>query len=302
MSGWLRNIRDAADILGRARSGTEALKAVVPKAWLSHRVLNDAGAPNVPQSATEVATRLRKLRNELKVAAISESGDVDYKKLAGSPLYRELEEVSRLLAGVDPTSLTTDDERLAFWINLYNVLAIHGVIALGIAESVMEVPSFFSVVAYRVGDTVLTLDDMENGVLRRNAPHPATKRPLFKDGDPRLAYCPSVVDPRIHAALVCASASCPPVAFYDADRIADQLDAASDNYVAADVVVDETAQTVRIPITFRYYSQDFGGTEGIQSFILEHARDAHRAALDAAFGAGFPFDYHRYDWSLNAIA
>ena len=42
----------------------------------------------------------------------------------------------------------------------------------------MEMPSFFRVVAYRVGDHVLTLDEIENGVLRRNAPHPATKARL----------------------------------------------------------------------------------------------------------------------------
>ena len=81
---------------------------------------------------------------------------------------------------------------------MYNVLAIHGVIATGVRESVMEIPSFFGVVAYRVGNFVLTLDEIENGILRRNAPHPATGSRLFDDDDPRLALCPSRVDPRIH--------------------------------------------------------------------------------------------------------
>jgi hypothetical protein len=198
--------------------------------------------------------------------------------------------------------MADDATRIAFWINLYNVLAIHGVLALGIRESVMEVPSFFWVVAYQVGNFVLTLDEIENGVLRRNAPHPATGSRLFDDDDPRLRLCPSHVDPRIHAALVCASTSCPPVAFYEASKLDAQLELATLNYVASDVEVDDANQVVRVPITFRYYESDFGRLEGVRLFLLDHARDAQRDALEAAFQAGYELDYHRYDWSLNAMA
>jgi hypothetical protein len=157
------------------------------------------------------------------------------------------------------------------------------------------------VVAYRVGDFVLTLDDIENGVLRRNAPHPATGARLFDDDDPRLALCPSHVDPRIHAALVCASTSCPPVAFYESSKLDAQLELAALNYVASDVEVDDANRVVRIPITFRYYQNDFGRAAGVRLFLVEHARDAQREALEAAFQANYELDYHRYDWSLNSM-
>ena len=156
-------------------------------------------------SSTEAVEALRKLGNALKVEAIDDDGKVDYERLRGSRTFAELEGMSRSLHDVDPRDLSDDASVIAFWINLYNVLAIHAVIALDIRASVMEMPSFFGVVAYRVGDFVLTLDEIENGVLRRNAPHPVTKARLFDDDDPRLALCPGHVDARIHAALVCAS-------------------------------------------------------------------------------------------------
>ena len=60
---------------------------------------------------------------------------------------------------------------------------------------VMELPSFFGVVAYRVGDHVVTLDEIENGILRRNAPHPVSKAPLFDDdGQSYLAEFGTYVD------------------------------------------------------------------------------------------------------------
>jgi hypothetical protein len=238
----------------------------------------------------------------LKREALDENGQVDYAKLQTSQTFDEMKQTSGLLPRIDPEEMIGDATRIAFWINLYNVLAIHGVLALGIRESVMEVPSFFGVVAYRVGNFVLTLDEIENGVLRRNAPHPATGSRLFDNDDPRLRLCPSRVDPRIHAALVCASTSCPPVAFYEAFKLEAQLELATLNYVASDVEVDDANQSVRVPITFRYYQSDFGRVEGVRLFLLNHARDAHRDALEAAFQAGYELDYHRYDWSLNSRA
>jgi hypothetical protein len=298
---WIRNLRDAGDVLRRARNPAELTKALVPSRWLARKVLNEEGSGGVGGAPAEVAEALRKLRNQLKLEALDDEGRVDYAKLHTSQTFAEMKRVSGLLRAIDPAQMIDDDTRIAFWINLYNVLSIHGALALGIRESVMEVPSFFGVVAYRVGDFVLTLDEIENGVLRRNAPHPATGARLFGDDDPRLALCPSHVDPRIHAALVCASTSCPPVAFYEASKLDEQLELAALNYVASDVEVDEVDCVVRIPITFRYYQSDFGRAEGVRLFLQEHAQGAQREALEAAFHAGYELDYHRYDWSLNSI-
>ena len=298
---WLRNLRDAGDILKRARNPAELAKGLMPKQWLARRVLNDAERPSTKPSATEVAEALRALRNELKVEAIDEAGQVDYAKLKHSETFSRMWAMSVLLRAIDLGDLSDDGARIAFWINIYNVLAIHGVLALDIRESVMEIPSFFGTVAYDVGGFILTLDEIENGVLRRNAPHPATGSRLFSSDDPRTSLGPSKVDARIHSALVCASTSCPPVAFYDADAIDSQLDLATAGYVAADVEVDQTRRVVRVPITFRYYQSDFGGPDGIRTFLLHHSIDPQRASLQTAFDAGFAFTYHRYDWSLNSI-
>ncbi len=302
MADWIRNLRDAGDVLRRAKNPAELAKALVPNAWLARRVIN-LGGPRAdgPVAAAEAAEALKKLGNTLKVEVIGDDGQVDYVKLQASETFAELERTSALLHHVDLLRLANDRARIAFWINVYNVLAIHGVVATGVRESVMEIPSFFGVIAYRVGDVVVTLDEIENGILRRNAPHPATKSRLFDDDDPRLALCPDHVDPRIHAALVCASTSCPPVAFYEASKLDAQLDVAADNYVAADVEVDDAAQVIRLPITFRYYESDFGRRAGVKLFLLNHATDEQREALQKAFDAGYTLDYHRYDWSLNAM-
>lgn len=285
-------LRDAADVLKHARA-KEVVKALIPAKLRGVRVLNEGAA--APVSPVEVAERMRDLRSTLKAEALSEDGSVSYGKLRGSATYAQLEDAARLLPGADLTGLTTDADRNAFWINLYNVLAIHGVIALDVDKSVMEVPSFFSWVAYRVGPHTLTLDEIENGVLRVNAPHPVTNKALFAPGDPRLRLCPGVVDPRIHAALVCASTSCPAVRFYEAEHLDEQLDLASRAYVEGSVVVHHDRRTIELPITFRYYAVDFE-PGGARAFVLRHGGGSE---LETAFDDGYALTYARYDWSLN---
>lgn len=297
-----RNLQDATDILRRARNPTELAKAIMPNRWLKRRVLNaDAVSDGCVANHAQVAQELRGLRNQLKGEAINERGQVDYGTLEGSDTYRRLAETSTRLMGLDLGCVVGDDERIAFWTNVYNVLSIHGVLALGIRESVMEIPSFFGTVSYQVGPHILSLDEIENGILRRNAPHPATGARPFAEGDPRAELSPTHVDPRIHAALVCASTSCPPVAFYDAERLDSQLDMATAGYVAADVHVDDTERRVTLPITFRYYQSDFGGEVGVWRFLARHSRGDQHDAIVGAETEGYAFAYHRYDWSLNSV-
>ena len=292
-------VRDVVDIARRARSWGEVKRAIVgPKTPITLNQPKEDSEPSADSSPTELAEELRKLRLRIKADALDEEGRVDYRKLKQSQLHRELDDVSRSLADIEIDDLS-EDERLAFWINLYNVLAIHGVLHLDIEQSVMEIPTFFGRVSYIVAGHRYSLDDIENGVLRSNAKHPASKKRLFRPGDPRLDSCVDVVDPRIHAALVCASASCPPVAFYEASQIDAQLDMASANYVATQIRVDSTTRRLFLPITVYYYRDDF---EPLVDFLVQHADDEFAAAIQTAFDQKYKVVYDRYDWSLNHLA
>ena len=294
-----RSVRDLRDITRRARNTRELMRAILPARWQKRVVLNPEPPTGASLAPDRLAENLRQLRNQLEAAAIDDRGRVDYRALTDADAFHQLRETARHLHTVAPADLTDDDHRHAFWINLYNVLAIHGVIDLGIERSVMEIPSFFARVAYRIGTHTFTLDDIENGVLRINAPHPATRERMFRARDPRLAYCVDRLDPRIHMALVCAANSCPPVAFYEAERIDEQLATAVLGYVAQEVQLDDG--DVRLPIIFRYYEADFGGPDGIWSFLDEYAEGAQKQALAQARANGGQFSYRRYDWSLNGV-
>lgn len=291
-SSFGRALRDVSDVLRHA-SGRGLLRALTG----TRRDVLNLPASEPKGGASDVAARLRDLGRRLEASALDERGRVDYRALRRSEHRDALERTARELGGVDPTTLESDAERIAFWMNVYNVLVIHGVIAFEVTRSVMEDPSFFGRAAYRVGLYDYTLDEIENGVLRRNAPPPVGGKPLWAKDDPRCAVSPSIVDPRIHAALVCASTSCPAVRFYDAEALEAQLDAATRAYVDAEVHVDHGAATIILPITFRYYARDFGDEAAIRDFVRRHA--SRSLAEQLAKAEDYALDYARYDWSLN---
>lgn len=281
----LITLREAA--LGLLTGGAEALNAA-----------GEAGAhdPGLPAA---LAAALRELRG----VAVSEDGlRVDYAALAASDAYgRYRAEVAPRLRAFDPGALEARGARLSFWANLYNLLVLDAVVALGVRRSVADRLwglSFFRRAAYVVGGRRLSLEEIEHGLLRANAGNPFLPGPQLAPGDPRLAWAVSPVDPRVHFALNCASRSCPPIAAYDAARAEAQLGLAARSFVAADAEVVDGA--LRLSAIFDWYRADFGGYAGVARFVAAHLPDDERQR----WLAGRPeveLEFRPYDWGLNRL-
>ncbi len=263
-------------------------------------------SPAVPVSGGQIAAELKRAVNGLKVAALSPDGAyVDYARLSGSEAYADYRRCAALLRDFDPGSLSTREERLAFWINLYNALVIDAVIAFGIRQSVTEgrlgLLAFFRRAAYDVGGFRISCDDIEHGILRGNRGHPAVPGPHFGPSDVRRSWMVDPPDVRIHFALNCASLSCPPVGFYDAARIDAQLDMATQNFIAAAVAADMDEGRLCLSRIFSWYAGDFGGHAGVLDFVARYVPEEVQAWLLARENA-VQLAYEPYDWSLNIIS
>ena len=269
-------------------------------------VLNTAPAQANPGQAGEVAAELKRAVNAFKATAFDDTGThVDYARLRESEAYAEYRSTcTPLLCLIDLSSLRTREERLAFWINLYNALVIDAVIHFGVRESVTEgrigLLRFFRRAAYNVGGFRFSCDDIEHGILRGNRGHLLIPGPQFALSDPRRQWVLSPPDPRIHFALNCASRSCPPFGVYDAASLDNQLDQATANFVAADVSLDPARSEVKLSSLFRWYAGDFGGQEGVIALLIRYLPsedDRRRWLMDHRDKARL---VHRpYDWTLN---
>lgn len=275
--------------------GLDHLLRVDSKAALNLGRSAMTGGPGVAAELLAALQMMKATAFDLATAS------VDYARLRGSESYARYRACTAALVDFEPAALGSREERLAFWINLYNALVIDAVITFGLKGAVRKDTGFFRRAAYLIGGLRYSADDIEHGVLRGNRRHfhPAILLPQFAPDDPRLRYTIRPPDPRLHCALVCASRSCPPIAAYDVGRIEEQLDMAARNFVnGGGVTLDADGAAVRLSPVFRWYRRDFGGKEGVREFLLRFLDEgpARRALTERRCR----LRYQQFDWSLNA--
>lgn len=270
------------------------------KPWRA--LLLNEGEPRGEILAGELVPRLKAILNELKAAFFDyERGRVAYEQMASSEIFQDFLNLTRHLPALDLESVSRREERIAFWVNLYNVAVIHGVIALGIRDSVREVRHFFRRVAYRIGGYVFTPDDMEHGILRGNRRPPYSLFRRLGRSDPRRRFIVSPLEPRIHFTLVCGASSCPFIDFYTAPNLEAELDIAARHFInTGGVIIDRPARQVSLSRIFKWYGRDFGDTLAQRlRFAAAYVADHENRQFLEANAHTLTVTYQPYDWRLN---
>ena len=206
---------------------------------------------------------------------VSAAGAVNYPGIKADP---RLAEYLGYLAAADPDSFATDQERLAFWINAYNALAIKGILDGLSPDGLFARVIFFRITDYTLAGRQINLYDLERDII--------------------IPFN----EPRIHFAINCASASCPilGVAPYVADQLEPQLEAAARAFIndPAKNRFDLAANTASISKIFDWFRADFERAAGsVQKYLASYVADPEAAARLAQ--DGFEVRYLDYDWSLN---
>jgi hypothetical protein len=199
-----------------------------------------------------------------------------------------VERLARQLAGLSRgrlgEALGDDAARLAFWIDVYNATVLRQ--PMPELDGFAQRLRFFRRRLVTVAGTGLSLDDIEQGILRRSRwklglGYVSNPRPSAFEREFRVER----VDPRIHFALNCGAASCPPFAAYEASRLDAQLDLATRSYLRATVDTREHALT--LPAVMFWFIGDFGGPPGVRRFLREHRVEGWNRPLRMA----------AYDWT-----
>lgn len=219
---------------------------------------------------TSYQTVLNHLKPGLKngVALIQ----VDYQaiKTNGS-----LDKVYQELSTFKLERLTNRKEKLSFYINAYNILALKKVLDHWPTESIKDSGSLFSPVwdkpAGSLGDETVSLGQVEHKILR------------------------PMGEPRIHLAIVCASVSCPDLRNepYIAAKLNDQLDDQSRQFLnnkGKGLVIEKN--TIRISKIFDWFEEDFEASDGVRAFINRYKNDLPALKIKA----NIP-----YDWAINGV-
>lgn len=263
-------------------------------------------AMNAPAAADVNAESLKRAINAV-VGSHDPAGRIDYEALRASVAFKNFVDQVAALRTFDPLSLESVNARKAFWINTYNALIIHAVIAYGVRRSIKEVPAIFDRSAYVIGGYRYSANDIEHGVLRANAGSPIVPGPQFAKADPRMAQIMPALDPRVHFALVCAAQSCPPVGVYQFEQLDRQLDLAARHFInSGQLLFERATMTVKLSRLFAWYAADFGGRwfglrdrSALVKFAVRYLADEELRMFIEAHLDRLQVRFLSYDWTLN---
>ncbi len=192
--------------------------------------------------------------------------------------------------------LRHDTEKKAFWINIYNACSIL-LLKQNPEKLTSSIEKLFHFASNRINiaDRKLSLNDIEHGMLRHSRIWWAKgylPKPMVSRFEKKLRV--AQIDPRVHFALNCGAASCPPIRFYDPGQIDKQLDWATEVFLDDVVTFHNEEDTVTITPLFDWYQGDFGGKEGVLVFLKQYKQIPEDSYPAIKYGA--------YDWQAKLDA
>jgi hypothetical protein len=216
---------------------------------------------------------------------VDHKGLVAYAKWKASAAdLKALDAYLAKLGCVDLAKPASKASRLAFWINAYNAVTLHGILREYPTTSILNHASksggynIWKDLRLWVEAKTYSLDEIEHDILRK------------------------LGEPRIHFALVCASKGCAPLAShaFTATNLEKTL-AANARYFFAqpqNFKVNAAAKTVYVSQLLQWFGKDFAPTSQQQILWL---RPYLPENLDLAWlnQGDFTVQFLPYDWSLN---
>ena len=217
------------------------------------------------------------------------AGLVDYEAIKKLP--KDFETIVQKIEGVTSEEYQrwSTKEKMAFWINAYNIGAIKLVLehyplrrTIGLqalrypAESIQQIPDVWKRKVFNIMGKDASLNYIENNVLREE----------FKD-------------PRIHFSIVCASQSCPALKeeTYTSEKLEKQLDDQVRFFLSDKnkFQYEAKSDTLYLSPIFKWFQEDFERAGGIASFIKKYVSpDLGLKITDQSKKVWLD-----YDWNLN---
>ena len=222
----------------------------------------------VEESTVDLINKLPFLEqlNILLGKYVDANGNVNYKELKRNK--KDLDALYDKIISISPQDDWNRDQALAYWINLYNVATLRLIVNNYPTTSItkLEGGKPWDKKWIKVGGRILSLNNIENDIIR----------PEFKE-------------PRIHFAVNCAAASCPPLLneAFDPDRLDKQLEKQTRAFLNDSDYNSISGSKLKLSKIFDWYKEDFGDLKTyIAPYVETNIDDASVSFLE-------------YKWALN---
>lgn len=148
-----------------------------------------------------------------------------------------MSQIQKFNPAVAPKIYKTRNDKLATWINIYNILVINEVVESYPLRSIQEIPNVWKK-KHDLGKLKISLDEIEHEKLTK-----------------------AFNEPRIHFALICAAYSCPKLQrfCYKGDKLEEQFQLITKEFFEnrLNFYIDKETKEMYVSRLFEWYVHDF---------------------------------------------
>ncbi|CAL5049867.1 unnamed protein product [Urochloa decumbens] len=187
------------------------------------------------------------------------------------------------LSKVDPTCMNCD-ERLAFWINLYNALIMHAYLAYGVPENDIKLFTLMQKACYTVGGQSVSAAEIEFMILKMKTPVHRPQLSLmlalhkFKTSEKLKKYSIENTEPLVLFALCCGMFSSPAVRIFSAANVRRELQESMRDYIRASVGINDKGELI-VPKLLQSYAKGIVEDSLLADWICRHLTPEQVAAI-----------------------
>uniref|UniRef100_A0A0D9WTJ5 DUF547 domain-containing protein n=1 Tax=Leersia perrieri TaxID=77586 RepID=A0A0D9WTJ5_9ORYZ len=187
------------------------------------------------------------------------------------------------LSKVDPTRMNCD-ERLAFWINLYNALIMHAYLAYGVPENDIKLFSLMQKACYMVGGQSFSAAEIEFVILKMKTPLHRPQLSLmlalhkFRVTEEHRKYSIDDAEPLVLFALSCGMFSSPAVRIFSAGNVRQELQESMRDYIRASVGINDNGKLI-VPKLLQSYAKGTVEDSLLADWICRHLTPNQVAAV-----------------------
>lgn len=173
------------------------------------------------------------------------------------------------LATKVPSINWSKQEKLAYFINVYNANTIKLIIDNYPIKSIKDIKNPWSINRIQIGGENFSLEDIEHKILRK------------------------MNEPRIHFAINCASASCPKLlnTAFTSENIETLLEKATKGFISDSNKNRISKEKVQLSKIFDWFKKDFTKNGSLIDYINQYSL--------LKIDPNAKISYLEYDWSLN---
>ncbi|KAI5080810.1 hypothetical protein GOP47_0003993 [Adiantum capillus-veneris] len=178
------------------------------------------------------------------------------------------------------------EEKLAFWLNIYNALMMHAYLAYGIPKSHIKRVSLLQKASYKIGSHSINAHMIEHSFLGCKSSRPSQwfqslLSPVSKlrVGHHRQVYALDKPEPLACFAVCCGGYSDPAVRVYTGKNVYQELDAAKREFLQANIIVRKDNKVLMPRVLEAFARESSMSTLGLLQWICVNVSEHQRRDL-----------------------